>query len=108
MKELEKIEESQSPEKLKPSEGFMARFNIQNESNRKMIVINHSRKRDSMADRYLAGLEGNKKLDNPLISFEFKDKLGEKKAAKEKIERDQVEDAHAQREKVRRDKLLDT
>jgi len=28
MKELEKIEESQSPEKLKPSEGFMARFNI--------------------------------------------------------------------------------
>jgi len=73
-----------------------------------MIVINHSRKRDSMADRYLAGLEGNKKLDNPLISFEYKDKLGEKKAAKEAIRQHQEEDAHAERERIRRINLLDT
>jgi hypothetical protein len=56
---------------------------LRNESERKMVVINHSKKRDSMCERYMAGLEGNTKLDNPLISFDFKDKLGEKKAARE-------------------------
>jgi hypothetical protein len=56
---------------------------VRNESDRKFVVIKHLKKRDSMQERYLAGLEGNTKLDNPLISFDAKDKMGEKKAAKE-------------------------
>lgn len=56
---------------------------LRNESDRKMVVIKHLKKRENMQERYLAGLEGNTKLDNPLISFDAKDKMQEKKAAKE-------------------------
>ena len=56
---------------------------LRNESDRKLIVINHSKKRDSMVERYLKGLEGNEKMDNPLVSFDAKDKMGELKAEQE-------------------------
>ena len=56
---------------------------LRNESDRKLIVINHAKKRDSMCERYLKGLEGNEKMDNPLVSFDVKDKMGALKAEQE-------------------------
>jgi len=77
------MSEEKSPEKRDVSPGFLERFMQRNETDRKMVVIKHSKKRDSMCERYLVGLEGNTRLDNPLVSFDTKDKLGERKAAKE-------------------------
>ena len=36
-----------------------------------------------MVERYLKGLEGNEKMDNPLVSFDAKDKMGALKAEQE-------------------------
>jgi hypothetical protein len=58
---------------------------LRNESDRKNIVIQHSKRRDSNHNRFLKGLEGNKLLDNPLISFEHKEKMAEHRASNEAL-----------------------
>jgi len=48
-----------------------------NFSDRLRITKEHQVLRDSMQEKFLKGLAGNQRMDNPLVSFEEKDRIAE-------------------------------
>jgi len=59
---------------------FPNRHMEKNFSDRLRITKEHQVLRDSMQEKFLKGLAGNQRMDNPLVSFEEKDRIAEQRA----------------------------
>jgi hypothetical protein len=78
--------EDLSPDRLiasKDDQTFLERILERNHNDRTNTIIKHTAYRENMQERYLGGLAGNEKRDNPLVSWSDKDKKEEQKAMME-------------------------